>query len=168
MWIRRIEVRHCAGIAEGAVDLQRGFNVLHGPNELGKSTLVAALRAAFLLPATSSLASSLQDCNVQEPPEVSVTFEDDDARVWRIRKIFPAVAEGRSWTFPATRSTSTPMRGAARSTASAAGRDLALGHQAVRPQGRRRAAVVPHHHGAADRSKQCRSYSRSKPRRRRR
>ncbi len=90
MWIRRIEVRHCAGIAEAAVDLQRGFNVLHGPNELGKSTLVAALRAAFLLPATSSLASSLQDWNAQEPPEVSVTFEDDDGRVWRVRKIFSA------------------------------------------------------------------------------
>ena len=90
MWIRRIEVRHCAGIAEGAVDLQRGFNVLHGPNELGKSTLVRALRYAFLLPATSSLASSLQDWNAQEPPEVSVTFEDDDGRVWRVRKIFSA------------------------------------------------------------------------------
>ncbi|MCY3819704.1 MAG: AAA family ATPase [Gammaproteobacteria bacterium] len=90
MWIRRIEVRHCAGIAEGAVDLQRGFNVLHGPNELGKSTLVTALRAAFLLPARSSLASGLQDWNAQEPPEVSVTFEDDDGRVWRVRKIFSA------------------------------------------------------------------------------
>ena len=88
MWIRRIEVRHCAGIAEGAVDLRQGFNVLHGPNELGKSTLVAALRAAFLLPARSSLASDLQDWNAQEPPEVSVTFEDDDGRVWRIRKTF--------------------------------------------------------------------------------
>ena len=88
MWIRRIEVRHCAGIAEGAVDLQRGFNVLHGPNELGKSTLVRALRYAFLLPAKSSLASSLQDWNAQEPPEVSVTFEDDDGRVWRVRKTF--------------------------------------------------------------------------------
>ena len=88
MWIRRMEVRHCAGIAEGAVDLRQGFNVLHGPNELGKSTLVAALRAAFLLPATSSLAGNLQDWNAQEPPEVSVTFEDDDGRVWRIRKRF--------------------------------------------------------------------------------
>ena len=88
MWIRRIEVRHCAGIAAGAVDLQRGFNVLHGPNELGKSTLVSALRAAFLLSATSSLASALQDWNAQEPPEVSVTFEDGDGRVWRIRKTF--------------------------------------------------------------------------------
>ena len=88
MWIRRIEVRHCAGIAEAAVDLQRGFNVLHGPNELGKSTLVSALRAAFLLPAKSSTASVLQDWNAQEPPEVGVTFEGDDGRVWRIRKTF--------------------------------------------------------------------------------
>ena len=88
MWIRRIEVRHCAGIAAGAVDLQRGFNVLHGPNELGKSTLVSALRAAFLLSATSSHASALQDWNAQEPPEVRVTFEDDGGRVWRIRKTF--------------------------------------------------------------------------------
>ncbi len=88
MWIRRIEVRHCAGIAAGAVDLQRGFNVLHGPNELGKSTLVSVLRAAFLLSATSSMASALQDWNAQEPPEVRVTFEDANGRVWRIRKTF--------------------------------------------------------------------------------
>ena len=88
MWIRRIEVRHCAGIAEGAVDLKRGFNVLHGPNELGKSTLVKAVRTAFLLPATSTLAGALKDWNAQEPPEVGVTFEDDDGRVWRIRKTF--------------------------------------------------------------------------------
>ena len=94
MWIRRIEVRHCAGIAAGAVDLRQGFNVLHGPNELGKSTLVAALRAAFLLPAKSSLASDLQDWNAQEPPEVSVTFEDDDGRVWRIRKRFSGGSGG--------------------------------------------------------------------------
>ena len=88
MWIRRIEVRHCAGIAEAAVDLQRGFNVLHGPNELGKSTLVSALRAAFLVPATYKAGRELQDWNAQEPPEVSVTFEDDAGRVWRIRKTF--------------------------------------------------------------------------------
>ena len=92
MWIRRIEVRHCAGIAEGVVDLQRGFNVLHGPNELGKSTLVTALRSALLLPATSSTASTMQDWNAQEPPEVNVTFEDGDGRVWRVRKIFSGSA----------------------------------------------------------------------------
>ncbi len=97
MWIRRIEVRHCAGIAEGAVDVRRGLNVLHGPNELGKSTLVAALRAAFLLPATSSLASALQDWNAQEPPEVCVTFEDDDGRVWRIRKTFAGGSGGKAF-----------------------------------------------------------------------
>ncbi len=114
MWIRRIEVRHCAGIAAGAVDLQRGFNVLHGPNELGKSTLVSALRAAFLLSATSSLASALQDWNAQEPPEVSVTFEDGDGRVWRIRKTFSG-GSGKAF-LDASRDgeDSIRMRGAAR------------------------------------------------------
>ena len=80
MWIRRIEVRHCAGIAAGAVDLQRGFNVLHGPNELGKSTLVSALRAAFLLSATSSHASALQDWNAQ--PAFLTRGRDDRGGFW--------------------------------------------------------------------------------------
>ena len=88
MWIRRLEVAHCAGIAAASVDLEPGLNVLHGPNELGKSTLAAAIRAALLLQSQSSAAEPLRDWHVDALPEVALTFEQEPGRNWRIRKRF--------------------------------------------------------------------------------
>ena len=87
MWIRRIEVADCAGIAAASVDLERGLNVLHGPNELGKSSLVEAVRAALLVQSGSSVAEVLDDWHSDAPPMVALTFEQDQ-RVWRVRKTF--------------------------------------------------------------------------------
>ena len=88
MWIRRLEVTHCAGIAAAGVNLEPGLNVLHGPNELGKSTLAAAIRAALLLQSQSSAAEPLRDWHVDALPEVTLTFEQEPGRNWRIRKRF--------------------------------------------------------------------------------
>ena len=88
MWIRRLEVTHCAGIAAAGVDLAPGLNVLHGPNELGKSSLVAAIRAALLLQSTATAADALRDWNSIESPTVSLTFEQEAGRIWRVRKTF--------------------------------------------------------------------------------
>ena len=88
MWIRRLEVAHCAGIAAASVDLEPGLNVLHGPNELGKSTLAAAIRAALLLQSQSSAAEPLRDWHVDALPEVTLTFEQEPHRNWRVRKRF--------------------------------------------------------------------------------
>ena len=88
MWIQRLDVTDCAGIAAAGVVLQPGLNVLHGPNELGKSSLVQAIRAALLLPATSSAAERLRAWNVDAPPTVTLTFEEAAQRIWRVRKSF--------------------------------------------------------------------------------
>ncbi len=88
MRIRRLEVSDCAGIANATVDFEPGLNVLHGPNELGKSSLVAAMRAALLLQPTSSAAEPLRDWHADAPAEVSLTFEQEAERIWRIRKRF--------------------------------------------------------------------------------
>ena len=88
MWIRRLEVTHCAGIADACVDLEPGLNVLHGPNELGKSTLAAAIRAALLLQSKASAAEALRDWHADALPEVTLTFEEQPGRNWRIRKRF--------------------------------------------------------------------------------
>ena len=88
MWIQRLEVTHCAGIAAAAIDLQPGLNVLHGPNELGKSSLVKAVRAALLLQSTSTAAESLRDWHSGEPATVELTFEQEPQRVWRVVKRF--------------------------------------------------------------------------------
>ena len=87
MWIRRLEVTDCAGIAAASVDLEPGLNVLFGPNELGKSSLVEAMRAVLLLQSGSTAAAVLDDWHSDGPPEVALTFERDE-RVWRVRKTF--------------------------------------------------------------------------------
>ena len=88
MWIRRLEVTHCAGIAAASVDLEPGLNVLYGPNELGKSTLAAAIRAALLLQSQSTAAEPLSDWHTDALPEVTLTFEQERGHNWRIRKRF--------------------------------------------------------------------------------
>ena len=88
MWIRRLEVTNFAGIAEAAIDLTPGLNVLHGPNELGKSSLVRAVRAALLLQSTSAAANRLFDWHTDAAPTVTLTFEEETQRIWRVRKEF--------------------------------------------------------------------------------
>lgn len=88
MWIRRLEVTHCAGIANAGIDFEPGLNVLHGPNELGKSSLVAAIRAALLLQSTSTAAENLFDWNSIEPPATTLVLEQEPGRVWKVRKAF--------------------------------------------------------------------------------
>lgn len=88
MWIRRLEVTHCAGIAAAGIDFAPGLNVLHGPNELGKSSLVAAIRAALLLQTSATAADTLRDWNSVESPTVGLIFEQEPGRIWRVRKTF--------------------------------------------------------------------------------
>lgn len=88
MWIRRLEVADCAGVAAASVALRRGLNVLHGPNELGKSSLLEAVRAALLLQSGSSAASALDDWHSDGSPTVALTFEQEAQKVWRVRKTF--------------------------------------------------------------------------------
>lgn len=87
MWIRRLKVTDCAGIVDASVDLERGLNVLHGPNEIGKSSLVEAVRAVLLLQSGSSAAQVLADWHGGGPPRVALTFERE-GQVWRVRKTF--------------------------------------------------------------------------------
>ena len=88
MRLRRLEVSHCAGIAGATVDFEPGLNVLHGPNELGKSTLAAAIRAALLVQSSSRAADPLRDWHADADPEVALTFEQRAERIWRVRKRF--------------------------------------------------------------------------------
>jgi DNA repair exonuclease SbcCD ATPase subunit len=96
MWLRRLEVKDLAGIASAVIDLKPGVNVLCGPNELGKSSLVRAIRAALLLPSAAAAADELRDWHVDAPPYVSLTIEESPGRVWRIQKRFGGGQDGSS------------------------------------------------------------------------
>ena len=97
MWIKELSVRYFAGIRSADVEFDQGLNVLYGPNELGKSTLVQAIRAALLLQDNATAASDLLDWHSDHPPQVNLTFETEPQRIWRIQKTFGKGSEGSSY-----------------------------------------------------------------------
>lgn len=87
MKLLRVEVEHFACIRKAAVELGPGLNVLYGPNDLGKSTLAQAIRAALLMQHTSAAADEFIEWESDEHPFVRVTFEID-RRFYQVEKRF--------------------------------------------------------------------------------
>jgi chromosome segregation ATPase len=86
--ILRLQVRDFAAIEEADVEFGPGLNVLYGPNDLGKSTLVEAIRLALLLPQTSTHIEQYVAWTGGRDPVVELTFETEPQRIWRVRKEF--------------------------------------------------------------------------------
>lgn len=80
MILRSVEIRSFRCIRNLHVEFSEGLNVLYGPNELGKSTLVEALRAAFLLPVNSRVADDFIPWESDETPQVLVEFDTSDRK----------------------------------------------------------------------------------------
>ncbi|HEY6722751.1 MAG TPA: hypothetical protein VI197_01935 [Polyangiaceae bacterium] len=87
-----LEVLRFGCVKRAKLELSPQLNVLYGPNDIGKSTLVHAMRAALLLPHTSVAYRDFVPW--QEPdatPEVALTLEvteDGFPRYYRVRKCF--------------------------------------------------------------------------------
>jgi hypothetical protein len=75
MILRSLDIRSFRCISRLRVEFGDRLNVLHGPNELGKSTLLEAIRAALLLPATATVAEEFVPWGTDETPQVIVEFE---------------------------------------------------------------------------------------------
>lgn len=89
MILERVEVKRFRRVRDAVLDLGAGLNVIHGPNDLGKSTIAEAIRAALLLRSTAKDAESFvpwDDPDAQ--PMVRLTFRDDEGTRWRVRKRF--------------------------------------------------------------------------------
>ena len=85
----KLRVESFRAIELADIELGRGLNVLYGPNDQGKSTLAVALRAALLLPCSSSEGQSFVPWHKREAsPRTMLVFEDDDDRRWRVKKKF--------------------------------------------------------------------------------
>ncbi|MEP9398697.1 AAA family ATPase [Mesorhizobium sp. KR2-14] len=90
MKLRRIEVRDFRKLGHVVIDeLGDGLNVIVGDNEAGKSTLLAALRAALFERhrVGGAAAAAMQPYNQSVRPEVLVEFERGGA-IWTLRKAF--------------------------------------------------------------------------------
>ncbi len=105
MKLRRIEVRNFRKLDSVVIDdLAPGLNVIVGDNEAGKSTLLAALRAALFERhrVTGQTLAAMLPYNKSVRPEVEIDFEFAGA-LYRLRKAFGSRAEaeligqGRQW-----------------------------------------------------------------------
>ncbi len=88
MKLRRLKVTHFGCVESATVELGPGLNVLYGPNDLGKSTLARAIRAALLIQHSSSAANEYAPWHSGEAPLVEVELELPDRRFWRLEKRF--------------------------------------------------------------------------------
>jgi hypothetical protein len=88
MRLLALSVEHFRGVRKSRLEFGAGLNVLHGPNDLGKSTLATAIRAALLLQTSSSESKEFVSWNSGGDPKVELVFESESQRIWRIRKTF--------------------------------------------------------------------------------
>ena len=88
MRLIRLEVKNFAGIGSAAIEFGPGLNVLYGPNELGKSSLVDAVRAALLVQHNSKFAEAWVPWNTERLPEVELVLETEPQQIWRVQKTF--------------------------------------------------------------------------------
>src|SRR5262249_22671738 len=88
MKLHRLRVTDFAAIREADIHFCKGLNVLYGPNDLGKSTLVDAIRLVLLLPYTSTSIEQYIAWTGAREPVVELTFETEQHRIWRVRKEF--------------------------------------------------------------------------------
>ena len=86
--LQLLEVSNFAGIEKARLEFGPGLNVCHGPNEIGKSTLVKAIRAALLMQSGSAASSAFADWHADATPEVTLTFTTEPERIWRVTKRF--------------------------------------------------------------------------------
>jgi len=88
MKLHRLRVSNFAGVREADIEFGPGLNVLYGPNDLGKSTLVDAIRLALLLPHGSTACEQYVGWTGGRDPVIELTFETERQRIWRVRKEF--------------------------------------------------------------------------------
>jgi DNA repair exonuclease SbcCD ATPase subunit len=88
-----LAVEHFRGVRKAAIEFGPGLNVLHGPNDLGKSSLASAIRAALLMQASSSEYKEFVNWQGTGSPHVNLVFESEPQRIWRVRKTFGSSGE---------------------------------------------------------------------------
>jgi hypothetical protein len=88
MRLHRLRIENFAAIENLDVEFGPGLNVLYGPNDLGKSTAVAAIRMGLLLPHTSTHCEQYIGWTNSADALVELTFETEAQRIWRLRKHF--------------------------------------------------------------------------------
>ena len=93
MKLLSLKVENFRSIGKAKIDFGPGLNVLHGPNDLGKSSLAYAIRAALLLQAGSKESEDFVPWGGTADPHVELVFQTEPQRIWRVKKTFGAGAQ---------------------------------------------------------------------------
>jgi DNA repair exonuclease SbcCD ATPase subunit len=88
MRFTKLVVESFQAVQRADVEFGPGLNVLYGPNDLGKSTLATAIRAALLVPPTAAEAEAFTPWYADATPRVSLSFVDDSGHHWKVNKGF--------------------------------------------------------------------------------
>jgi len=97
MKLLSLKVEHFRCIRSANVGFADGLNVLYGPNDLGKSSLALAIRAALLLPSSSTEYKAFAPWHEAGDPHVELVFESEPERIWRVKKTFGTATAHFEW-----------------------------------------------------------------------
>jgi DNA repair exonuclease SbcCD ATPase subunit len=97
MRLHSLEVDHFRAIQSARITFGPGLNVVHGPNDLGKSTLTEAIRAGLLVSPGSAESRSFTSWGaaIGQSPRVLIAFECQGA-TWRVEKVFAQGSKGKA------------------------------------------------------------------------
>ena len=90
MKIHSLAVEHFRCVRQAKIQFGAGLNVLYGPNDLGKSSIAHAIRAALLLQHGAKEHEKFVNWQGSGEPYVELTLETEPQRVWRVKKKFGA------------------------------------------------------------------------------
>jgi DNA repair exonuclease SbcCD ATPase subunit len=93
MKLLTLNVEHFRCVRKSGLEFSPGLNVLHGPNDIGKSSLAAAIRAALLLQTSSKESEEFVSWYGTGDPHVELVFESEPQRIWRVKKTFGSVSQ---------------------------------------------------------------------------
>ena len=83
-----LDVERFGCVARASVAFKPGLNVLHGSNEVGKSSIARAIRFALLLPPSSSAVDPWIPWNGGGDPMVTLVFRNGANEYYRVKKTF--------------------------------------------------------------------------------
>ena len=83
-----LEIERFGCVARTRIAFKPGLNVLHGANEVGKSSIARAIRFAFLLPSSSNAVDPWIPWSGGGEPTVTLVFRNGPTEYYRVKKVF--------------------------------------------------------------------------------
>src|SRR5205823_10942670 len=83
-----LEIERFGCVTRAHIAFKPGLNVLHGANEIGKSSIARAIRFALLLPSSSSAVDPWVPWSGGGDPTVTLVFRNGSTEYYRVKKVF--------------------------------------------------------------------------------